>query len=88
MTTTIRSFVAMSDASGAPAVIESGGLAWAFDMLGEMKCSRIWAGSGFVARGLVKASRAKAEAAYRAELARHTDATWRARNALWYPVAQ
>lgn len=38
---TIETFNVMTDASGAPAVISYGGYAFAFDVLGEIKCNLI-----------------------------------------------
>lgn len=84
MKTAIVSFETFSDGSGAPAVIAAGGLRWRFDMLGEVKFERLGAGSGFVARGLVKASRASAEVAYRGELSRRVSAEWFVANTAMY----
>lgn len=83
----IESFEVMADGSGAPAVIAAGGLRWSLDILGELKMNRLGTGSGFIARGLITASKASAEAAYRGELARRVGGEWFTANAAMYREA-
>jgi hypothetical protein len=88
MKATIKSFDVMPDASGAPAVIECNGIRWAFDMLGTLKTNQLGASSGFVPRGMIKASKASSEATYRGELLRRVDAQWLAANVAMYSEDQ
>lgn len=70
------------DASGAPAVLRYNGYAFAFDVLGEIKCNNIAPRYG--SRHACKVAQQICEREYRALLDASTTAEWRAANAAMY----
>lgn len=70
------------DASGAPVVLRYNGYAFAFDMLGDVKCNNIAPRYG--SRVACKIAQDVCERTYRAMLAQVTTAEWRAANQAMY----
>lgn len=85
-TTTVESFKVFPDASGAPAVIRYGRLAYSFDMLGELRVHGLK--SGNASRRERAIAVAKCTARYKGLLAEATTADWLALNRGIYSGAE